>query len=176
MEKGYIQVYTGNGKGKTTAALGLALRAVGRGYKVVMYQFLKGTHSGELEAAKRLSPDFTVFRFAESDKFFWQLNDDEKKKIKNNISKGYNQLLGIVQEGSYDVIILDEIMAALNNGLLSMGEVCKLMDNKHEGVELILTGRNVPQEIINRADLITEMKKIKHYIDQGIYAREGIEM
>lgn len=175
MKQGYIQIYTGEGKGKTTAALGLAMRAVGRGYKVAMYQFLKGTHSGELVSAQRLAPELQIFRFAVTDKFFWRLNEEEKIEIQKSIKQAYEKVLSNVKDCTYDVVILDEVMGAIKNELLTVNEVCRLLDEKAEGVELVLTGRNVPREVLERADLVTEMKKIKHYIDKGVYAREGIE-
>ncbi|MBM7582100.1 cob(I)alamin adenosyltransferase [Caldicoprobacter guelmensis] len=175
MEVGYVQVYTGDGKGKTTAALGQGLRAVGRGLKVVMVQFLKGIESGELEAIKRLGPQFTIMRFAETKKFFWQLTDEEKEQLKEKTQQEMQKLEQLMEEGSCDVLILDEIMAAIHSGLVSVDEVCRIIDNKPKGMELILTGRNVPREIAERADLITEMRNVKHYMDKGVQARKGIE-
>ncbi|MFO7294400.1 MAG: cob(I)yrinic acid a,c-diamide adenosyltransferase [Caldicoprobacter sp.] len=175
MEIGYVQVYTGDGKGKTTAALGQGLRAMGRGLKVVMVQFLKGIESGELEAVKRLEPQFTIMRFAETKKFFWQLTDEEKRQLKEKTRQEMKQLEQLLKEGSCDVLILDEIMAAIHGRLVSVDEVCRLIDNKPKGMELILTGRNVPPEIADRADLITEMRNVKHYMDKGVPARKGIE-
>ncbi|MCM8899984.1 cob(I)yrinic acid a,c-diamide adenosyltransferase [Caldicoprobacter algeriensis] len=175
MEVGYVQVYTGDGKGKTTAALGQGLRAVGRGLKVVMVQFLKGIESGELEAVKRLDPQFTIMRFAETRKFFWQLTDEEKEQLKEKTQQEMQQLEQLMKKGSCDVLILDEIMAAIHGGLVSVEQICRLIDDKPKGMELILTGRNVPREIADRADLITEMRNVKHYLNKGVPARKGIE-
>lgn len=175
MEHGYIQVYTGNGKGKTTAALGLCLRAVGRGLKVIVYQFLKGTFSGELESTRAFSPNFEIKRFGGMAKLFWQLSPREKAELKTRTAEGYTEVLEAVRNGYYDVVVLDEIMAALDYELLPLKDVIMLLEEKSRHVELILTGRNVPQEIADRADLITEMKMVKHYHDKGIEAREGIE-
>lgn len=175
MEQGYIQVYTGNGKGKTTAALGLCFRAVGRGLKAVIYQFLKGTFSGELESAKLLAPHFVIKRFGSMTKLFWQLSPKEKAELKTMTGEGYAEILEAVQKGTYDVVVLDEIMAALEYELLPLEDVVRLIEEKAPHVELILTGRNAPAAITERADLITEMRAIKHYHEQGVEAREGIE-
>lgn len=176
LKKGLVQVYTGNGKGKTTAALGQALRSVGRGLKVCMIQFLKGTSSGELYSVKRLEPDFEIFRFERDHGFFWTLTDEEKQEIQQEVKRGFEFAKRLLAEGKCDVLILDEIMAVLQNNLLPMEEVCGLIKNKPEHVELILTGRNAPPEIIEMADLVTEMREIKHYYGKGIPARKGIEL
>lgn len=175
MERGYIQVYTGNGKGKTTAALGLCLRAVGRGLKVIVYQFLKGTFSGELESAEVLAPHLVIKRFGQATKFFWQLSPQEKSELKAMTGEGFAEVLEAVRTGTFDVVVLDEIMAALEYELISLEDVLRLMEEKSPGVELVLTGRNAPREIIARADLITEMRMVKHYHQQGVEARKGIE-
>lgn len=175
LERGYVQVYTGEGKGKTTAALGLGLRGVGRGLKVKMYQFLKGTFSGELASVQRLAPDFEIRRFAQVNKFFWKLSQEEKEQLKEKTALEFQKLAQDIKKGTGDIIILDEIMGALHNELLSTAEVCQLIKEKPAQVELILTGRYAPQEIVELADLVTEMKPIKHYLQQGVWAREGIE-
>jgi len=175
MEKGYVQVYTGDGKGKTTAALGLAMRAVGRGLKVVMLQFLKGSVSGELETAKRLAPEFEIRRFFRDDKFIWQLTKEEKESLRQNTRLLYQEAIDCMEAGIYDVIILDEIMGAVGYGLLTVEEVCCIIERKPAGIELVLTGRNAPEEIVKKADLVTEMKPVKHYLSQGVAARDGIE-
>ena len=175
MEKGYIQVYTGDGKGKTTAALGLAMRAVGRGLRVIMFQFLKGSGSGELETAKRLAPEFEIRRFSRPGKFAWQLTNEEKESLRQDSLRLCREVMDCMVAGTYDLIILDEIMGAIHYGLLAMEEVCRLVDTKPAGVELVLTGRDAPEEIVKRADLVTEMKAVKHYLSQGVPARIGIE-
>ncbi|NLO83389.1 MAG: cob(I)yrinic acid a,c-diamide adenosyltransferase [Clostridiales bacterium] len=175
MKQGYVQVYTGDGKGKTTAALGLGLRAVGRGLKVLMIQFLKGTETGELEAVKKLAPDFHIIRFAETEKFFWELNDEEKTRLRDKTQQEMKRLEEFLKDNSYHILILDEIMAAIHGGLVSVEQVCRIIDRKPKGMELILTGRRVPDKIADRADLITEMRPIRHYMDKGVPARPGIE-
>ncbi len=175
MEKGYLQIYTGSGKGKTTAALGLGLRAVGSGLKVIMFQFLKGVHSGELDSASLLGDNFKIIRLAESGKFFGALNDAEKKELRAKLRQELDQVREVMEQELCDLLILDEIMAAFHGGLLSVEEVCLLVDARPPGMEMVLTGRSAPQELIDRADLVTEMSCVKHYMDRGVVARRGIE-
>lgn len=175
LKKGYVQVYTGNGKGKTTAAVGLAVRAAGNGYKVFMVQFLKSSLTGELESAKKLEPNFKIFRFEKKRGFFWTLNDEEKQELKKEIHEAYNFCAQALKENQCDILIMDEIMGALSNNMVSKKQLLDLIDIKPDNVELILTGRNVPEDIVEKVDLVTEMKDIKHYFSQGVPAREGIE-
>lgn len=175
MEKGYLQIYTGSGKGKTTAALGLGLRAVGSGLKVIMFQFLKGVHSGELDSVPQLGDNFKIIRLAESGKFFGTLNDAEKKELQVKLRQELARIREVMEQESCDLLILDEIMAAIHGALLSVEEVCLLVDARPPGMEMVLTGRSAPQELIDRADLVTEMDCIKHYMDRGVVARRGIE-
>lgn len=175
LEKGYVQVYTGNGKGKTTAAVGQGIRAAGNNLKVYMLQFLKTDPSGELEIAKLIGERFQIFRFESRKGFFWTLNDEEKAVLKKEVATAYNFALKVIKNKSCDVFILDEIMGILSNKLLTEEQVIYLIDNKPVNMELILTGRNVPDSIMEKADLVTEMKDIKHYMQKGVCAREGIE-
>lgn len=175
LKNGYVQVYTGNGKGKTTAAVGLAVRAAGNGYNVFMVQFLKGGKTGEIESAKKLAPYFNIFRFEKKRGFFWTLNEEEKIELKEEIQKGYEFCMETLKEGKCDILIMDEVMGALNNGLISEEQLIELIDNKPVNIELILTGRDVPKTIIDKANLVTEMKDIKHYFNEGVPSREGIE-
>lgn len=175
MKKGYVQVYTGDGKGKTTAALGLGLRAAGRGLKVVMFQFIKAGFSGELESVRRLDPYFEIRRMNAAAKPVRSLPEEEKRILRDRFAKEYGELEKFIREGSADIVILDEIMAAVHYGLLTAADVCRLMEIKPPGMELVLTGRNAPPEILARADLVTEMKMVKHYYRNGVKARDGIE-
>ncbi|MGI6329213.1 MAG: cob(I)yrinic acid a,c-diamide adenosyltransferase [Dethiobacteria bacterium] len=175
MNEGYIQVYTGDGKGKTTAALGLGLRAVGRGYNVIMFQFLKGSESGELKSALCFSGKFKIIRLAETKNFFFNMTREEKEALKKKLADELKKVYAVMNDQACDVLILDEIMAALHGGLLTVEEICKLMASKPSGMELILTGRSAPPEVLERADLVTEMRCIKHYMDKGVMARVGIE-
>jgi len=173
LKKGLIQIYTGEGKGKTTAALGLALRALGWGLKVVMIQFVKGgTRVGEIRISKTHIPQFSIHRFRSDKKF---IVGRPTIKQRANIVKAFELAKKIVRSGRYDLVILDEICGCLSQKILDVGEVAKLLKTKPKHVEIILTGRNCPKEIIRLADLVTEMKKIKHPYDRGIIGRRGIE-
>lgn len=175
MEKGYVQVYTGNGKGKTTAALGLGLRAVGSGLKVIMVQFLKGSSTGELESVKALDGKFEILRIGEQKKFSWQMTEEEKEELRAQIESELPKIIQILKLQVCDILILDEILGTLSSGMISLENVLSILDLKPKTMELVLTGRNAPQEIIDRADLVTEMKPIKHYYDKGVKSRKGIE-
>ncbi len=174
MEKGLVQVYTGNGKGKTTAALGVALRAVGHGMKVLVIQFMKGnTNGGERETARRLSPELTVIR-AGREAFVSRSNPDP---IDFKLAReGFSIARKALQDSAYEVVILDEINTAIDYGLLPLSDLLQLIDSKPGTIELILTGRNGRPEILEKADLVTEMVERKHYYTRGIPARKGIEL
>jgi cob(I)alamin adenosyltransferase len=175
LNKGYIQIYTGNGKGKTTAAVGLATRAAGNKFRVCMVQFLKSGVTGELESAKLMAPYFTIHRFERPRGFFWTLNDQEKIELKEDIQVAYKFCIKQLEEGNCDILIMDEIMGTLSNGLITEEQLIELIDKKPDDVELIMTGRNVPESIMQRANLVTEMKDLKHYFNEGVPARKGIE-
>ena len=175
MKKGYVQVYTGEGKGKTTAALGLGLRAVGRGFKVIMFQFLKGAFSGELKSTSCFAGRFQIIRLAETKKFVGAMSEKELAELKSKLQEEISQVKQVMAEKSCDILILDEIMAVIHAGLLSVGEVLQLIRARQPEMELVLTGRAVPPEISEQADLITEMKAVKHYMEKGVAARIGIE-
>jgi cob(I)alamin adenosyltransferase len=174
MEKGLIQVYTGNGKGKTTAALGLAFRAVGHGMKVLVVQFMKrNVQRGELESAKKLSPNLTLIQVGR-ETFISKPNPDPKDL--QLAQEGFSIAKKAIQNKEYDIVILDEINLAIDYGLIPLNDLLQIIDSKPGTVELILTGRNVKHEILERADLVTEMVDRKHYYDKGVPAREGIEI
>lgn len=168
---GLIQVYTGNGKGKTTAALGLALRAAGHGLRTYIGQFLKGRPTGELEAAKLLGPYLTIEQFGEPS-FTFAEGDAHQAAL---VHKGLQRIRQVLASGEYDIVVLEEINVALDLGLVPLEEVLALLDERPPEVELVLTGRGAPQEIISRADLVTEMVSIKHPYQRGVKARMGIE-
>lgn len=169
--QGYIQVYTGNGKGKTTAALGLALRAAGAGLKVYIGQFIKGRHYSELESLKYLSPYITIKQYGKG--FIYNNKPGQEDRIA--AQKGLQEARNIIQSETYNVVILDEINVALKYELISLPDVLNLARERPKSVELVLTGRNAPAELVELADLVTEMKDIKHYALSGVKAREGIE-
>ncbi len=207
MKTGLIHVYTGDGKGKTTAALGLALRAAGQGLKVGMIQFMKGgAYTGEFVAIRNYLPNFEIFQFGRpcikqlkqmkikgyvlgktkteemydvireeiecGNCRYCFLNDDVQRDY---IEEGFQKALEIVLAGQHDLVILDEINVAISLEFLNVELVLNLLANKPERVELVLTGRNAPEEILEIADLVTEMKMHKHYFEKGVPARRGIE-
>ena len=174
-ENGLVIVYTGGGKGKTTAALGMALRAVGYGHKVCMIQFIKGSwHYGEIDSSKRLTPEFELIP---AGKGFVGIIDDTSPKEEHE--KYAEEAIKICQEKilseKYDLIILDEINYAVNLGLINLKSVTELIKSKPQKLDLVLTGNHAKQEIIELADLVTEMKEIKHPFQSGIKAKKGID-
>ncbi len=171
MEKSFLQIYTGGGKGKTTAAIGLAVRAAGQGLRVKIAQFLKGRESGEIYSLSKLE-NIELIRVSESRKFFDELSDEEKLKMREEVSAAL-QLIGSWL-GKADVVVLDEALGALRCGILKADELIKIIDNR-QSTEIVLTGRDAPEEIIKRAGIVTEMREIKHYYNEGIRARKGIE-
>lgn len=171
--KGYIQIYTGNGKGKTTAALGLALRSAGYNKTVFIGQFLKGHRYGELESLKKFDSLITIQQFGRTG--FIHMTDNPDKKDIEAAQKGLKTCLQAMLSGKYEIIILDEINVALYFNLLTEKEVHDFLDKKPEGVEVIMTGRYSPSSLMERADLVTEMQEKKHYYTQGVQARDGIE-
>jgi cob(I)alamin adenosyltransferase len=173
LEKGFIQVYTGEGKGKTTAALGLALRAVGRGLTVAMIQFLKGDQeTGELNMAQRLSPELVIKPMGRDG--FVDPDNPSPEDI-GLAQEALAEAQRILDQKECDLLILDEVNVAVSLKLVEENAVLKLMDDKPGNVELILTGRGAPTSFIEKAHLVTNMESTKHYFDQGVAAREGIE-
>ncbi|RLI21286.1 cob(I)yrinic acid a,c-diamide adenosyltransferase [Candidatus Bathyarchaeota archaeon] len=172
LEKGLVQVYTGDGKGKTSAAFGLALRAIGRGLKVYIIQFIKGGFDyGELYIVEKL-PNLKLKAFGQG-KFVTQVPPSEKDV---EIAKeAFKLARKVVMSGEYDVVILDEINVAMSLRLIKTEDVVNLIKEKPEHVELVLTGRYAPREIIEAADLVTEMREVKHPFQKGIPPRKGIE-
>lgn len=171
--KGYIQVYTGNGKGKTTAALGQALRAAGHGQRTYIGQFLKGQDYGELRSISKLTPLITVEQFGR--RGFVHVTKDPDKEDIQRAKDGLKRCLEAMLSKKYAILVLDEINVALDFNLLTEKEVHAFLDKKPEDVEVILTGRYAPESFIARADLVTEMKEVKHYYKDGVPARVGIE-
>ncbi len=170
---GFIQVYTGNGKGKTTAALGLALRAAGSGFKTYIAQFLKGQPSGEIEAAKRLLPLVRIEQFGREGFITVKVGPDEEDL--SRARAGLEKALEAMLSGEYRIVVLDEVNTAVHFKILPEKDVLDFLDKRPAGVEVVLTGRYAPDSFIARADLVTEMNCLKHYFDRGVKAREGIE-
>jgi cob(I)alamin adenosyltransferase len=167
---GFVHVYTGNGKGKTSAALGLALRALGHGMRVYIAQFLKGMDYGELHSLKRFE-NVTLERFGRP-KFIHGKPDEEDVRL---AMEGLKRCREVVSSGEYDIVIMDEANIAVFLGLFSVQDLLEVVSKRHERTEVIITGRYAPEELINVADLVTEMVEIKHYYSKGVQARKGIE-
>jgi len=173
--KGLVHIYTGNGKGKTTAAIGLGIRAYGRGFKVLMVQFLKGSETGEVETLKALEPGFFLRRAKEVKGFFWNMDEEQKRELRKNTQELLDYAGKAVSSGEWDLVILDEVIGAISNGLVQIQQITDLIKNKPESLELVLTGRNAPQELIDLADYVSDIKAVKHPMNMGIPARKGIE-
>lgn len=193
LKRGLVQVYTGDGKGKTTAAFGLALRAVGRGLKVIIIQFMKGRGYGEHLAAARLAPELEVVQVGKPYFIARQGELDEEQlaslgqqvqtfaagdppaEYRELVREGMDLARECLTSGRYDLVILDELNVAVHYELTSIAAVLELIAGRREEVELVITGRAAPPELIARADLVTEMRAVKHYYDAGVQARLGIE-
>jgi len=171
-QKGYIQIYTGNGKGKTTAALGLALRAMGADMKVFIGQFVKGMHYSEIDIINSFPKHKIVLKQYGLDCFIYQ---QPTQKDIEAAQKGFREMKEILLSAKYDMVIFDELNIALYYKLFGINEVVDMLADKPHNVEVVITGRYAPQELIDLADLVTEMKEIKHYYTQGVEARTGIE-
>ena len=169
--KGYVQVYTGNGKGKTTASLGLSVRAAGAGLKVFMVQFLKQGDYSEIKALERFSDLITVEQYGLG-KFVKGKPSPEDMAAGQ---KGYDRVMEILKNGEHDLVVVEEGNVAVMCGIFPEKSLLDLIDLKPEHVELVITGRGATEAVIDRADLVTEMREVKHYYSQGVAARTGIE-
>lgn len=172
---GLIHIYTGDGNGKTTSAIGLGVRAQGYGMKVLMVQFLKGRQTGELEAVKKFGGDFKIIRHKEIKKFTNEMSEAEMDEIKTEVRNLFKHAACEASCEEWDLMILDEIMACISLKFISTDEVIQFIKNKPEKLELVMTGRNAPEELIAVSDYVSEIKMIKHPIESGIPARAGIE-
>ncbi|MCX8105790.1 MAG: cob(I)yrinic acid a,c-diamide adenosyltransferase [Ignavibacterium album] len=173
LKKGYVHIYTGNGKGKTTAALGLALRAAGAGLKTYIAQFMKVYPYSELNSLKLLSDYIIIEQFC-GDEFVYKRQLPDENEIKKAVN-GLNKAKTMMKSDEYDLIILDEVLVSIYFKLLTVEQLIEIINEKPVNVELILTGRYCPEILYEKADLITEMKEIKHYYSKGITSRKGIE-
>lgn len=169
--KGYIQVYTGNGKGKTTAAIGLSVRAAGAGKKVFFAQFIKGKVYSEIEAIHRFLPSITVKQYGQECFIFNAPTQDDRTAAR----KGFDEISKIITSGQYDIVVLDEANIAIYYNLFTSDQLIDVLKQKPEETEIIITGRYAPLELVEFVDLVTEMQEIKHYYSQGVDARVGIE-
>lgn len=170
MKEGYLQVYTGTGKGKTTAAFGTAMRTVLRGGRVFFGQFIKASSTAELFAPDHFS-NFTIEQFGEGYFIGTPPTEDDRRLAEEGLLKCAEAM----SSEEYDLVVMDEVNVALHYGLLAPAEVIAAIESRAPGTEVICTGRNAPEELIEAADLVTEMRKVKHYFDRGVNARKGIE-
>lgn len=166
-----MQVYTGNGKGKTTAAIGLAVRAAGAGLNIYIGQFIKGRHYSEIEALKRFSDRITLRQFGRGC-FIYAAPEEEDIRASEN---GLAEVRDVIMKGEHHLVILDEANVAASLGLFSVEHLLELIALKPDHVELVLTGRGAAPAVLERADLVTEMREVKHYYHRGVSAREGVE-
>jgi cob(I)alamin adenosyltransferase len=171
IEKGYVQVYTGDGKGKTTAMLGLALRAAGAGLRVYIGQFIKSMEYSEITALKQYLPMVKTEQYGRG----CFISRDASQEDIDAAREGFRKASEAVLSGEYDVVMLDEINIAVDYGMIPVGELIELIRRKPERVELVLTGRGAAREIVAAADLVSEMTEVKHYYAKGVIARDGIE-
>ncbi|MBQ9061179.1 MAG: cob(I)yrinic acid a,c-diamide adenosyltransferase [Firmicutes bacterium] len=173
MTKGYVQIYTGGGKGKTTAALGLAMRAAGAGLRVFIGEFIKEMEYGEIDIIRERFPeiDAELFGIEAGCIIDREVSAEDIEAAKAGLARAKE----ILMSGTYDVVILDELTIPISMGLLEEEDVIALMDGKPEGTELVITGRGATEKMVGHADLVTEMKEIKHYYRQGVLSRKGIE-
>lgn len=171
MSKGYIHIYTGNGKGKTTAALGLALRAVGAGKRVFVAQFVKGMKYSEVDIINNRFDEIEIRQYG-LDCFIFNAPTDADIEAARG---GLNEVKSILCNPSYDLVILDEANIALYYNLFGVNELIDALRSRNDNMEVVITGRYAPEKLIEYADLVTEMKEVKHYYNNGVEARKGIE-
>jgi len=173
--KDLVHIYTGDGKGKTTAAIGLGVRACGRGLRVLMVQFLKGTPTGETLSLKALEPGFVLYRGTSTTKFTWEMNDEEKAQAAAEQQSIFEFARNAVVKGECDLLILDEVLGAVSSGMIDKESLLKFVKDKPNGLEMVLTGRGAPQELIELADYVSQIHAVKHPAEKGIGGRKGIE-
>lgn len=174
MDSGLIHIYCGDGKGKTSAAAGLAVRAAGWGKRILFVRFLKNENSGELKVLDKV-PEIEVLHLEKSYGFYSSLSGAEKKEAEETYRKLWVKTMQLISGGSYDVLVVDEFMAAYNYGLIPQKEALHFLKEKPEGLEVVLTGRSPDRHLVELADYVSEIRKIRHPFDRGIGARKGIE-
>ncbi len=174
MDQGLIHIYCGDGKGKTSAAAGLAVRAAGCGKKVLFARFLKNEESGELRILDMV-PEITVIHLERSYGFFNTLSEDGKEEVRQTYGELWHSIPEIITGSAYDVLIMDEFMAAYRYGLIPQEEAIKFLRKKPKCLEVVLTGRDPDEKLVELADYVSEIRKVKHPFDRGIRARRGIE-
>ena len=174
MVQGLIHIYCGDGKGKTSAAVGLAVRAAGRGEKVLFARFLKNEDSGELNVLDAI-PEIDVIHLDKVYGFFYRLNEEEKEEARKTYGDLWKEILGRISDEAYGVLVMDEFMAAWQYGLIPQEEALTFLKEKPDSLEVVLTGRDPDDRLVELADYVSEIRKVKHPFDRGIRARKGIE-
>ena len=169
--RGCIQVYTGDGKGKTTAAFGLALRAAGAGLRVFIAQFIKGMHYCELDALERFSDLITIRQYGRGCFIRGEPSEEDRRAAVEGLARAAE----VIRSGGYDIVILDEANVAVHFGLFTIDDLLDVIASRPEGLEIVVTGRKAHARLIEIADLVTEMQEVKHYYTEGFQARRGIE-
>ena len=171
--RGLVHIYCGDGKGKTTTSVGLTVRAAGSGKKVLFYQFLKDNRSSERTILEK-QPGITIVPGREFQKFTFQMNEKELKELREYNNEMLDKLFEMAE--NYDMLVIDESVYSIDKGLLNEKKLIKHLEEKPFSLEVVLTGRNPSEELMNHADYISEIKKVKHPFDQGVSSRMGIEM
>ena len=174
MNQGLIHIYCGDGKGKTSAAIGLAVRAAGNGRNVLFARFLKNESSGELKVLDEI-PQITVLHLERSFGFFQTLTEEEKGEARKMYARLWDRISGEIKKGSWDMLVIDEFMAAYRYGLIARDEALRFLREKPAELEIVLTGRDPDESLVELADYVSEIRKVKHPFDRGIRARKGIE-
>ncbi|MBE6063027.1 MAG: cob(I)yrinic acid a,c-diamide adenosyltransferase [Clostridium butyricum] len=175
MELGLIHIYCGDGKGKTTAAMGLGMRAVGRDKKVLLTQFLKDNDSGELNSIEKLGDNFVLIKGDPVKKFFKFMSHEEQMMTRNEHVERFKSVTKKAVDENFDLLIMDELIASINNELIPLDSVVEFLKNKPETLEVVMTGRNPNERLVELADYVSEIKAVKHPYEKGINARVGIE-
>lgn len=175
MELGLIHIYCGDGKGKTTAAMGLGMRAVGRDKKVLLTQFLKDNQSGELNSIAKLGENFVLFKGEPVTKFFKFMSPEEQMVTKNEHEERFIAVTKKAVDENFDLLIMDELIASTNLELIPLDDVVEFLKNKPKGLEVVMTGRNPDEKLVELADYVSEIKAVKHPYEKGINSRIGIE-
>lgn len=175
MEIGLIHIYCGDGKGKTTASMGLGMRAAGRNMRVLLTQFLKDNTTGELASIEKLGENFEVFKGAPVKKFFKFMTPEEQIATKKEHEERFRDVTKKAIDENFDLLIMDEIIASINLDLIPLQEVVEFLKNKPKGLEVVLTGRNPNEQLVEIADYVSEIKAVKHPYERGINSRIGIE-
>lgn len=174
-QKGYIHIYYGQGKGKTSILNGMTIRALGHQWKIAYFRFLKNRPTGELMFFEK-NCNFKIYDFYHSSqKFVWDMNEKEVEEMKTETIAGVELLEKKLQDNTYDLIVVDEILGCLENKFIDVKKIVQILENRMNNIEVVLTGRVLPPELLQIADLVSEIKPVKHYFEQKVMAREGIE-